>query len=97
MDMKYSGQIHSEGATPSGIEVALHYYSRPVPHPRYDAGAVREAVDALVQLGLMRPDEQAGSGYRFTEKGKTWIELLCETPMPVEVWVDPRVVALQEK
>jgi hypothetical protein len=31
--------------------------------------------------------------YRTTEKGRRWLDLICDTPMPVQKWIDPREAA----
>jgi hypothetical protein len=83
-------QLNETGATPCAIEVAIWYYCRCEPHPRLHAGAVREAVNGLVEHGLMVERPACDSGYYFTEKGRAWIQMLCTTPLPVNIYVDPR-------
>jgi hypothetical protein len=92
-------QVRENGATPSGIEVALWHYCRCEPHLRLHAGAVIEAIDDMIELGMLEkaPFDPQGTGYHMTEKGKAWIELLCATPMPKRIWIDPRKASTYER
>lgn len=31
--------------------------------------------------------------YRATPKGQAWLKMICETPMPIQQWIDPRQVS----
>jgi hypothetical protein len=45
----------------------------------------------LVRL-VTEEERQAGwSGiWKGTDKLRAWVELMCKTPFPIEMWVDPR-------
>lgn len=75
--------------TPSEIEILLHCHVSPEPHPREHAPAVREALNMFKILGAIEIDYTNG-GHQTTEKGKKWVEMLCDTPEPVARFVDPR-------
>jgi hypothetical protein len=74
------------GMTPNDIEVLIHCYVSPAPHPRADAGAVAESIANFIVEGLIIED--ADGSYSVTTRGKAHIKQLCSTPFPVEGWVD---------
>lgn len=89
----------NERRAPSVIEVALHHYYSPEPHPKRQTPAYQFAVRELVAeevLTLTAAQTGAtgttGSGVEITDKGKAWVEMICRTPFPVQVscWQDPR-------
>lgn len=52
---------------------------------------IPEAVaQALIARGLIRCGER---GLERTERGYAFLEMLCETPLPVHRWIDPRTLA----
>lgn len=71
--------------TPNDIDVLLHYNSSPAEHPRISAPAVKDAIHRFVRAGVFEADTK-----NLTEKGRVLVEMLCATPMPVQVWVDGR-------
>lgn len=78
--------------TPSDIEVLLHFYTCPEPHPREDAPAVRDAINGFLTAGLLirRPSSRPCDVYEVTDGGRMLVEMLCATPFPERRWVDPR-------
>lgn len=84
--------------TPAEIEVLIHFHAGAQCHPRSQAPAVIEAtkrflqeglIEVPVAPGLMAPPTAPGI-YRTTARGKVLVEMLCNTPLPVVQWVDPR-------
>jgi len=73
--------------SPNNIEVLLHCHTRPQPHPRLDAGAVRDAIGEFLRLGAIEPDEEANC-WRTTPLGKAWVQALCNVPPPRTAFVD---------
>lgn len=76
----------------SDIGVILHYYTSSEPHPRVDAPAVKDAIIKFTRAGILKESDKKG-GYEVTERGYAWIDLICLTPYPVQVWIDPRTKA----
>ena len=79
---------------PSDIEVLLHYLVSPEEHPRYDSPAVVCAINFFLSAEIFE-DRVAGecgctSSYNVTARGKALVNMLCETPLPVASWKDPR-------
>lgn len=75
--------------SPLEIMVALHHIVCVAPYhcpsPAYD-----EAVIRLCQNGILKFEHAWGGDVVGTAKGRAWKELICATPFPVAVWVDPR-------
>jgi hypothetical protein len=45
----------------------------------------------LVEGGAFKISHKGfGSQFELTEKGKKWVAMILDTPMPINVWVDPR-------
>jgi hypothetical protein len=72
--------------TPLHIELILHYHCCCNLWPQHDAPAVIEFTDDLLGMGLIVGDRESGSGYRTTERGGKFVEKLCNTEIPVQVW-----------
>lgn len=74
--------------TPNEINVLLHYHVCPEQHPRANSPAVVDATQKFLIDGIF---DSTGSGrITTTDKGKAFVQMLCETPYPKLVWVDPR-------
>lgn len=76
--------------SPFKMDVLMHYYCMAVPHPKVMSKGVQEYIHDLVEDGVMIMDEESGTGFRMTEKGYAWIQMILDTPMPISVWTDPR-------
>lgn len=78
--------------TPSSIEVILHYYYSPEPHPQWRTATVQLFLNNFIREGLIVPDSMKAGFYKTTPRGDAWVEMICHTPYPVEqnVWFDPR-------
>ena len=81
--------------TPTDIEVLLHYHCTVEAHPRRSAPAVQAAIYLFIQAGILMPNA-AGTCYTTTLKGQALVHMLCQTPMPVQRFIDPRLVKENE-
>ena len=72
--------------TPNDIEILIHCYVCPRPHPRASAPGVVETLNEFVFLGLV--EKYGNTMYRTTDRGKAYMEMLCTLPLPVQKWVD---------
>jgi hypothetical protein len=75
--------------TPVALSVILHYHYQTCPHPEYGSKSVNSTIKAFVADGILMiigEDE-----FRTTERGSVFVEMLCDTPFPIESWKDPRV------
>jgi hypothetical protein len=84
--------------TPLQLQMMLHYYTRAEPYAYREpehatSGAVRDQRQLLENDGLIEPSETSGSGYCVTPRGSAFIEALCETPLPICMWIIPRRAA----
>ncbi len=80
--------------TPLHIDIMLHYNIGDSDYRDGDfsAPAVREFVQDLITYDLLErfpQDEDCKFKCGITEKGRAWINGLCQTPMPVQKWVMP--------
>ena len=82
--------------SPLEIEILLHYYYCPVDYQGGDisAPAVKNAIERFRdELNLLEPtqsmDVYHDPHYRITERGRVFVEALCNMPLPVKQWVMP--------
>lgn len=71
--------------SPNCIEVLLHHHCSPTPHPRRHALAVQQAESWLIERGAI---DLSLEGSKTTDKGRAWVEALCQVPAPRQAWVD---------
>ena len=74
--------------TPCEIEALIHCYVSPTRHPRFEAPAVRDALQGFLDNGMIYSDPDAKDDvYRTTKKGAAHIKQLCDLPYPTQEWV----------
>jgi hypothetical protein len=79
--------------TPNDIDVLLHYYVSPEPHPRHNSPAVQSTVDTFIEDGILEEvnnEHHVTYKIRTTDRGRKFVEMICETPYPEKRWIDPR-------
>lgn len=74
--------------TPSDIEVLLHYYVSPEPHPRETAPAIVGTIEMYLNTDILEVNTLYDSNYQVTAKGKAWLQMILSVPYPTQVWVD---------
>ena len=77
--------------TPSDIEVLLHCYYSPTPHPRRQAPAIAESLNSFLDLGAIQPSTRPGTPdgtFSTTPLGSAWVKALCAVPPPKRVFLD---------
>jgi len=80
--------------TPNEIEILIHCHCIASPHPRLGAEAVDEAIAMFLGAGILI--SVGASYYKTTSRGAALVNLLCQTPLPEQRWVDPRNGAVIE-
>lgn len=79
---------------PMKISMMLHFYAIVTPyaehHPTGNSEAYHEFVRDLLKEDMIKPDSTSGSGYKATDKGRAWVDMICSTPHPVLAWVCPK-------
>lgn len=78
--------------SPLELEVILHYYYSPEPFSRLSS-AYFEAILKFIRNGILRKREEIsshGAEYEITEKGHFFLNMLTETPFPIQSFRDPR-------
>lgn len=73
--------------TPNDIQVLLHYFVWPGPHPQKDQPWVINSEVNLNRNGLLHSDE-SGRVYT-TARADVYINALRNVPLPVQRWVLP--------
>jgi hypothetical protein len=72
----------------------LHYYYSSTCFDHQEAPAQQDLVARfLAEELVVLIDDTRGKKYALyntTERGRAWIDLLLETPLPVKKWLDPR-------
>lgn len=81
--------------TPLAMEMLIWFFTRPAeagPFPNINYGPQSEIVQWFLREGIIEPfeDKSPALTYRTTPRGEAWLTMCLETPMPVQVWVDPR-------
>ncbi len=74
--------------TPLHLELILHYRTKAGPFPQAAASAVVSYTKELLAHKLIEPANDK-SGYASTARGDAFVEILCNTPLPVQKWVAP--------
>lgn len=74
--------------SPLQINFMLTCYFSPDPaaelgQEHWDSLAGQEARQWMIENGLTDGKNRA------TERGRAWVKMICETPLPVRVWVRP--------
>lgn len=77
---------------PSNLELLLHCYYSPEPHPRRGAPAVEEGIQYLFNHGMVDRTDFP----RATGKGAAFIRHLMTIPFPVQRWEVPLGASGQE-
>jgi len=75
--------------TPIEINVLTHYHYSTIEHPRVDMPSVQDAIRMWVNEGILIQDMETEI-YRTSYRGSVLVKMLCDTPMPIKVWSDPR-------
>lgn len=71
--------------TPIEIEVLLHYHVFSIDHPRVNTESVKLAIRKWVAEDILTVDTK-----ETTYRGTVLVKMLCDTPMPIRSWEDPR-------
>lgn len=74
--------------TPSNLEVLLHCHVSPESHPRTDAPAVKDAIEYLLDEGMISLYDHT---FTTTAKGQFYIAHLMKVPFPVTTYEIPEV------
>jgi hypothetical protein len=79
---------------PIDIIILMHIYIFPEPYPEYDSPSFIEAVKFFLeeQLVVGRTTLKGHPQlYSITDRGRKLIEMMCGTPLPEKIWIDPRI------
>ena len=54
------------------------------------APAVRNAIRYFLNSGVFEETDEEFV-YNTTEKGRKFVEMICDTPFPIRMYIDPRI------
>lgn len=77
---------------PFALNMILHYHCTPAPWEN-TSPVTDEWRQYFLREGLLTGPIQRNDGddpYLITEKGRHFVFMLCDTPLPVSGWRDPR-------
>lgn len=89
-----TGRAVKHKLKPAELEFLLHCYIFGEPHPQEDAPTYKNAAQFFLREGIIanRSEEErvehGGGGYSVTARGKAWLQLILNTPMPEAAWMD---------
>ena len=78
--------------SPAAIMLLIHCHC--ICTPIQDSPVNKENLEWFLRDGIIEladEDSDHESGYTTTEKGKMWLQMMEDTPMPVTKLVDPRI------
>ena len=87
---------HKQNVCPLAIDIAVHYATCCDDFPNLWSPAQATIIKQFALQGLIQltSDEQKKAGWTGkwigTDKCRAWVTLMCRTPFPIEMWVDPR-------
>lgn len=75
---------------PIHLDIMLAAYTGCLPRSNPSSPAFQQAIRDLRQRNMIEYDPTSQFEHTATEKGRTFVNLLCETPEPISKWLDPR-------
>jgi hypothetical protein len=75
--------------TPYEIELLLNIHCSPAALPQADTPLLGITLRGFENEDLIKPSTFE-SGWETTLKEFAFVEMLCDTPLPKQVWIDPR-------
>lgn len=76
--------------TPNDVDVLIHYAVSGTNHERAHAPAVIETTMRYLRDGIFGATDDFESGYRLTDRGEKFLQMILDTPYPEMEWLDPR-------
>lgn len=71
--------------TPNDIDVLLNHFKEGSQDEEIESGDIRQSIQELMSDGLL---QDLQGTIRITRKGEALVTVLCNTPMPRQLWVD---------
>lgn len=67
------------------LDIIIHHYTTPSPYEDCGQTYYATVINKLIEIGMIDAETK-----RCTPKGCAFIEMLQSTPIPEQVWIDPR-------
>lgn len=87
---------HRSQVSPLALHIAIHYATRCNDFENMVSPAQVSIFEQFASEGILREptDEERADGWDnkwiATEKCRAWVSLMCKTPLPIQIWIDPR-------
>ena len=75
--------------SPYEIEILLSLHCSPAELSQAKTPLLDRTLHDFENEGLIAPYKRE-SGWTTTPKGAAFVDMLCATPLPKQIWVDPR-------
>lgn len=78
--------------TPLELSILIHYRgcANDFRDGDFSSPSVRSVIDYFCgPLGLLEGTYSNNANYKLTERGRVFVDALCETPLPIQTWVMP--------
>ena len=81
--------------TPYELKFLIHLRTTPEKWPNDDTDLYKNVVNCFEVEGVIETDGEKGSGWKLTDLGEAWLEVILHVPKPKRCFVDykGRVVA----
>lgn len=75
---------------PAHVEFLMHCHCSPEPFERWGVPMFMELASVWTGRGIIRrtTNEAVAPVYTTTDLGKAWVNAICNTPLPKQVFVD---------
>lgn len=74
--------------TPYELSVLIHHYTSPAKFEHCHKTLYTATVQTFVNQSVFRRDTEKDNGYRVTNLGKAWLQVILQTPLPKQVYAD---------
>lgn len=77
--------------SPAEMSILIHCHA--LAKPLSESVVTSDTIKWFLAEGIIEHDgREHSSGFKTTERGRKWLEMCLETPMPIMRWVDPRTI-----
>jgi len=81
--------LNNKGVSPLAIDLLISFYCKIEKRTDLEFSAQQEIISRYLENNVIK---KSGTGYyELTERGVAWLKMICQTPLPVAAWTDPRL------
>lgn len=74
--------------SPAHLKVLLHIYTTNQKHAAADESWFKDLIGQWERSGIV--SQKDDGRLDCTEKGNAWVDSILATPLPIQMWLDPR-------